>query len=39
MVIKVKRNLDHQDLPDPVADRCKMMEDKIEELNEEIQKL
>lgn len=36
---KVKRNLDHQDLPNPVGDRCKKMELKIEELNEEIQKL
>jgi serine O-acetyltransferase len=36
---KVKRNLDHQDLPNPVGDRCNEMESKIEELNEEIQKL
>jgi len=28
--IKVKRNLDHQDLPDPFTDHCKQMENKIE---------
>lgn len=36
---KVKRNLDHQDLPDPFADRCKKMEMDIIELNEEINRL
>ncbi|MCM3358561.1 MULTISPECIES: serine O-acetyltransferase [unclassified Psychrobacillus] len=36
---KVKRNLDHQDLPDPFADRCKEMEDKIKQLQEEIVRL
>lgn len=36
---KVKRNLDHQDLPDPFADRCKEMEDKIKQLQEEIVQL
>lgn len=36
---KVKRNLDHQDLPDPFADRCKDMEDKIKQLQEEIIRL
>ena len=36
---KVKRNLDHQDLPDPFADRCKDMEDKIKQLQEEIVRL
>ncbi|MFJ7828036.1 serine O-acetyltransferase [Psychrobacillus sp. NPDC096623] len=34
--VKVKRNLDHQDLPDPFADRCKQMEAKIEELHKEV---
>ena len=37
--VKVKRNLDHQDLPDPFADRCKQMEAKIEELHKEIDRL
>ena len=37
--VKVKRNLDHQDLPDPFADRCKQMEAKIEELQNEIDHL
>ena len=37
--VKVKRNLDHQDLPDPFADRCKEMENKIEELQKEIRRL
>lgn len=36
---KVKRNLDHQDLPDPFADRCKQMEMDIIELNKEINRL
>lgn len=36
---KVKRNLDHQDLPDPFSDRCKKMEMDIIELNEEINRL
>ncbi|WP_313892866.1 serine O-acetyltransferase [Psychrobacillus sp.] len=36
---KVKRNLDHQDLPDPFADRCKQMEMDIIELNEEVNRL
>jgi serine O-acetyltransferase len=37
--VKVKRNLNHQDLPDPFADRCKKMENEINELQEEINKL
>lgn len=37
--VKVKRNLDHQDLPDPFADRCKQMEAKIAELQQEIERL
>ncbi|SDN91901.1 serine O-acetyltransferase [Psychrobacillus sp. OK028] len=37
--VKVKRNLDHQDLPDPFADRCKQMEAKIEELHKEVDRL
>lgn len=37
--VKVKRNLDHQDLPDPFADRCKKMEEEISTLQKEIQRL
>lgn len=37
--VKVKRNLDHQDLPDPFADRCKKMEEEIAVLQEEIRRL
>ncbi|WP_342599481.1 serine O-acetyltransferase [Psychrobacillus sp. FSL H8-0483] len=37
--VKVKRNLDHQDLPDPFADRCKKMEAKIAELEQEVERL
>ena len=37
--VKVKRNLDHQDLPDPFADRCKKMEEEIAALQEEIRRL
>ncbi|WP_342577750.1 serine O-acetyltransferase [Psychrobacillus sp. FSL K6-2843] len=36
---KVKRNLDHQDLPDPFTDRCKEMEGKIVLLQQEIDRL
>ncbi len=34
--IKVRRNLDHQDMPDPVADKCNMLEEKIAVLREQI---
>lgn len=34
--IKVRQNLDHQDMPDPVADKCNMLEDKIAVLREQI---
>ncbi len=34
--IKVKRDLDHQDLPDPVADKCNMLEEKIAVLREQV---
>lgn len=37
--VKVKRNLNHQDLPDPFADRCKKMENEIKQLQEEIARL
>lgn len=35
--IKVKRNLDHQDMPDPVADKCNMLEEKIAVLHKQIE--
>ncbi len=34
--IKVKRNLDHQDMPDPVADKCNMLEEKIAVLRAQV---
>lgn len=37
--IKVKRNLDHQDMPDPVADKCNMLEEKIANLRDEVNRL
>lgn len=37
--VKVKRNLDHQDLPDPVADKCDMLEHKISVLRDEVKRL
>ncbi|TQR18960.1 serine O-acetyltransferase [Psychrobacillus vulpis] len=37
--VKVKRNLDHQDLPDPFTDRCRKMESEITDLKEEIERL
>ncbi|RYG72757.1 serine O-acetyltransferase [Lentibacillus lipolyticus] len=36
---KVKKNLDHQKLPDPVADRCDQLQEEIDALREEIAKL
>jgi serine O-acetyltransferase len=35
--VKVSQDLDHRNLPDPVADRFLKMEDKIKELEEELQ--
>ncbi len=37
--VKVKNDLNHQDMPDPVSDRCKEMEMKIEQLKREIEEL
>ncbi|WP_391118498.1 serine O-acetyltransferase [Psychrobacillus sp. L3] len=37
--VKLKRNLNHHDLPDPFADRCKKMENEIKVLQEEIERL
>jgi len=35
----VTRKLDHQDIPDPVADKCDMLEEKINRLNKELDRL
>lgn len=37
--VRVKKNLNHQDLPDPVADICNSMEMKIAELRREVELL
>ena len=37
--IKVKGNLNHQDLPDPISDRCRKLEKEILDLQAEINKL
>ncbi|MET0785108.1 MAG: serine O-acetyltransferase [Paenisporosarcina sp.] len=37
--VKVKRNLDHQDLPDPMNDKCDMLERKISLLKNEVKRL
>jgi serine O-acetyltransferase len=37
--MKVRRNLDHQDMPDPVADKCNMLESEIEILRDEVNRL
>jgi serine O-acetyltransferase len=37
--VKVRRNLDHQDLPDPMADKCELLENKICELRNEVKRL
>jgi serine O-acetyltransferase len=34
--VKVKPNLDHQDMPDPVMDKCQLLERKIASLQEEV---
>ncbi|MFC4559692.1 serine O-acetyltransferase [Virgibacillus kekensis] len=36
---KVRKNLDHHKLPDPVADRCDLLQKEIDMLREEIAKL
>ncbi|HLS08854.1 serine O-acetyltransferase [Lentibacillus sp.] len=36
---KVKKNLDHQKLPDPVADRCEQLQEEIDALKAEIAQL
>ncbi|GIN87784.1 serine acetyltransferase [Heyndrickxia sporothermodurans] len=37
--IKIKKDLNHSDLPDPVEDRCSAIENKIHKLEEEILRL
>lgn len=37
--VRVKGNLDHHKLPDPVSDKFKQMETEVERLKEEIEKL
>lgn len=37
--IRIKKDLNHSDLPDPVADRCSAIENKIYELQKEIESL
>ena len=37
--VKVKRKHDHQDLPDPVTEKCDMLENKIKLLEERLEQL
>lgn len=37
--VKVKPDLNHQDMPDPIMDKCESMEMKIAELKREIERL
>jgi serine O-acetyltransferase len=37
--VKVNRKLDHQDMPDPVADKCNLLENEISQLQERLEKL
>lgn len=37
--VKVKSNHDHQDLPDPIADKCDVLENQIKQLQERIEQL
>lgn len=34
--VKIIRNLDHQDMPDPVGDKCDMLEEKIKRLSQQV---
>ena len=36
--VKIKRDLNHSDLPDPIADRLKELENEIKQLKEELEK-
>ncbi|MDV2582693.1 serine O-acetyltransferase [Alkalibacillus haloalkaliphilus] len=37
--VKVKKNLDHHKLPDPVSEKCELLEQKIAELQAEVNEL
>ena len=37
--IKVKSKHDHQDLPDPIADKCDVLENQIKQLQERLEQL
>ncbi len=37
--VKVKRDLNHQNMPDPVMDKCNSMEAKIADLQQEVEQL
>lgn len=37
--VRVKQKLDHQDLPDPIADKCDMLENEIKKLQERLAQL
>ena len=37
--VKVNRKLDHQDMPDPIADKCDSLENKISQLQERLNEL
>ncbi|MFE5278802.1 serine O-acetyltransferase, partial [Bacillus cereus] len=37
--VRLNKDLNHSDLPDPVADRFKMLEEKIKQLQKEIDEL
>nr|WP_216667829.1 serine O-acetyltransferase [Sporosarcina jiandibaonis] len=37
--VKVNRKLDHQDMPDPIADKCDLLENKISQLQERLKEL
>ncbi len=37
--VRLNKDLNHSDLPDPVADRCRIMEEQIRQLQEELKEL
>ncbi len=37
--VKVNRKLDHQDMPDPIADKCDSLENQISQLQERLKEL
>lgn len=36
--VRIKKDLNHRDLPDPVADRCENIEEELERLKKELEK-